>query len=158
MSRPLRKARVAALAAAALLAAATLTFTACGGSGITAEEIGLELKPLANVGLAEEVTRLRQGNPPYGTTIFRVLEAEDIDGVWVAGAERDSPAADAGLGPGDLITAVDGERVTTPEEVDEILDNADAGSSVDFEALYVLSGDATQFLDDWGAKVELPSG
>ena len=151
-------AATALLAAGALLAGGALTLSSCGGSGVTAEEIGLELKPLANVGLAEEVTRLRQGNPPYGTSIFRVLDAEGMDGVWVAGAERGSPAAEAGLGPGDLIVSVDGDDVTTPEEVDEVLDGADAGAEVGFESVYVLSGDATQFLDEWATEVELPGG
>lgn len=166
MSRPLAKSRGARFTAAVLLGAGALALSSCGGeeggredaegSGLTAAEIGLDLKPLAEVGLANEVTRLDQGNPPYGATIWRVIQAEDIDGVWVVGAKRGSPSAEAGLGPGDLITAVDGEAVTTPREVNEALGGAEAGSDVEIESVYVLSGDATQFLDPWSAAVKLP--
>jgi S1-C subfamily serine protease len=142
------------LAVAALSAA--LILPGCGGSGITATEIGLEIEPLADVRLAKEIREIGQGSPPYGATVNRVLKTEHVDGVWVAGTERGSPAADAGLGPGDLITAVNGERVTTPAEVDEALDDADAGSGVEIDGLYVASGDATQFLKAWSAEVKLP--
>ena len=73
-------------------------------------------------------------------------------------ARRGTPAAAAGLVPGDLITAVDGDEVTSPAEVDEALGSADAGSAVEVEGLYVASGDPTQFLKPWSIEVELPDG
>jgi S1-C subfamily serine protease len=44
------------------------------------------------------------------------LGLPSTDGVIVAGLAPGGPAADAGLQPGDVITAVDGKPVNTPEE------------------------------------------
>ena len=159
MSRSIRKAVPALLVAAVL--GLIVGPAGCGddtgsGSGVTAGQIGLSIEALADVHLAKEVRRLKEGSPPYGATIGRVLKAEEIDGVWVREARPGSPAARAGLETGDLITAVDGDEVTTPEDVDEALDEAEAGSTVDFEGVYVISGDPTDFLDGWSAEVQLP--
>ena len=152
MSRPIRR------AAPALLVAGALALAGCGGSGITAAEIGLELEPLTNVNLAKQLPRIGQGSPPYGDSVEQVLEAEGVNGVWVVDAKPGSPAAEAGIGPGDLIVAVGETDVTDPADVDEALDDADAGSEVNVIGIYVASGDATQFLDTWSAEVELPGG
>ena len=151
MSRPARK------AVPALLAALAFGIAGCGaGSGITSSQIGLQLESLADVHLAKEVRRLNEGSPPYGATIGRVLKAEGVDGVWVVDARSGSPAEEAGLETGDLITSVDGDEVTTPAEVDEALDGADAGTAVELAGVYVISGDPTDFLDPWSTKVTLP--
>jgi S1-C subfamily serine protease len=143
-----------------VLAAAALALASCGGesSGITARQIGLRIEPLDEVRFAREIRQIGRGSPPYGASISRVLKAEEIDGVWVAGARPRSPAAKAGLQTGDLITSVNGDEVTTPAAVDNALDGAEAGSSVEVEGRYVASGDPTQFLDSWSEDVELPGG
>ena len=151
MNAPSRK------TAAVILACGALTLAGCGGgSGITAAEIGLKLQPLANVNLAEEIPKIGQGSPPYGDTVKQLLKAEGVSGVWVIDAKLGSPAADAGIEPGDVIVTIAGADVTEPAEVDEALDEADAGSEVDVLGIYVASGDPTQFLNPWSAEMELP--
>ena len=151
MSRAIRK------SVPALLAASALALGGCGGgSGITAAEIGLELKALENVDLARQIPMIGQGSPPYADTVRHLLKTEEVDGVWVIEVEPGSPAEDAGLQAGDLIVSVEGTDVTDPAQVDEALDGADAGSEADMLGVYVASGDSTQFLDPWSTEVELP--
>jgi len=60
--------------------------------------------------------------------------AED-EGVLITEVERRSPAAKAGLKPGDIITKIDGERVRDPEEVWEILRNIEPEEEVPVEII-----------------------
>lgn len=70
------------------------------------------------------------GAPPYlGVTITE--DDQDGDGVRVAGVADDTPADEAGLVEGDLITAVDGERVTTVRELLDALDAYQPGDGIE---------------------------
>ncbi|MDA1310714.1 MAG: PDZ domain-containing protein, partial [Proteobacteria bacterium] len=54
--------------------------------------------------------------------------AEDISGVMVMAIDPNSPAAEKGLRPGDVIVEVDQTEVTSPAEVAEIVQKViDAG-------------------------------
>jgi serine protease Do len=55
------------------------------------------------------------------------------EGVLVSSVERDSPAGQAGAQAGDVITAVNGRRVTSPSDVTTAVRSAQAGGSVTLE-------------------------
>jgi S1-C subfamily serine protease len=70
------------------------------------------------------------GAPAYlGITVTE--DGQSGSAVKVAGVADGTPAADAGLVAGDLITAVDGTRVTNVEELLAALDAHDPGDTVD---------------------------
>jgi serine protease Do len=48
----------------------------------------------------------------------------DVSGVLVASVEADSPAAEKGIRPGDIITAIDGRTVTSAEDLREAVEAA----------------------------------
>jgi membrane-associated protease RseP (regulator of RpoE activity) len=54
----------------------------------------------------------------------------DVEGVRIASVEEDSPAAGAGLQEGDVITAVDGEAVTSPADLAQEIRSHDPGDQV----------------------------
>jgi len=99
-----------------------------------------------------EFTRERQGQDgASGRTAFLGVQSR----AWVPGANRrrvggaeegarvteidpDSPAAEAGLRPGDVITAVNGREVATPQELRQAVRRAGAGQGL---TLSVLRGD-----------------
>ncbi len=57
----------------------------------------------------------------------RAVGLTEVDGLLVRQVEDDSPAADAGIEEGDLITAVAGQAVTQVDDLHGILDSAEAG-------------------------------
>ncbi len=62
-------------------------------------------------------------------------------GLIVAAVQSGSPASEAGLSRGDVITAVDGKTVTTPEALSQAVSGATSGDLVTFTVLRP-SGDA----------------
>jgi serine protease Do len=68
----------------------------------------------------------------------------DVQGVLVAGVEDDSPAADKGIRPGDVITQVNQKNVTSPSAVVAALKEAKADQSR--ALLLVRRGDAQRFV------------
>jgi S1-C subfamily serine protease len=55
---------------------------------------------------------------------------QPMEGVLIQQVAEESPAAEAGLSAGDLITEVDGEAVATFEELREIITNAEPGDEL----------------------------
>lgn len=51
-------------------------------------------------------------------------------GIYVYSVSEDTPAAEAGLKPGDIITSINGRTVTTKAELEEILSYTRAGTTV----------------------------
>jgi S1-C subfamily serine protease len=54
----------------------------------------------------------------------------DVEGVRIASVEEGSPAAGAGLQEGDVITAVDGEAVTSPADLAQEIRSHEPGDQV----------------------------
>lgn len=95
-------------------ATATATGTAPAiedeGEATELPRVGLSLRPLSQTARVE-----------YGI-------AEDVEGVLVAAVTDGGPAAEKGVGPGDVIVEVGQEAVRTPAEVEEQVSKAaDAG-------------------------------
>lgn len=67
---------------------------------------------------------------PITPEIARALRLTDPRGVIVAGLSQGGPAARAGLRPGDVITAVDGQATDTPEDFLSVLRRHDPGDTV----------------------------
>jgi len=63
------------------------------------------------------------------------LKVGDEGGVLVAGVMRGTPAARAGLRPGDVIASADGKRVGSPEELREAVSRAGVGKTLTLSVL-----------------------
>jgi serine protease Do len=60
---------------------------------------------------------------------FKRMYQIDIDGVFITSVESDSPAEEAGLQQTDIITAIDNTKVTTAEELSEIITSHKPGDT-----------------------------
>src|SRR5258708_11640006 len=102
---------------------------------------GKEQKLIATLG---ERPALREGRPGRGRTgahlgvMTRPLTPEDSDragvkadsGVMVVDVVPGTPAADAGLMPGDVITAIDNKTLSNPEGLREAIRQTEPGKEV----------------------------
>ncbi|MEM6547368.1 MAG: DegQ family serine endoprotease [Pseudomonadota bacterium] len=85
----------------------------------------------------------------FGMTIRAVTDADrtqfsipdDVDGVLIAAVAPDSAAAEKGMNPGDVIVEVGQEPVTTPDEVVERVEAAEADSNKSVLFLIQSGGD-----------------
>jgi serine protease Do len=101
------------------------------------QEIGRQAREMSR-GLPDAIDGARAGLAPRGRlgTSVESLSPELAEyfgvksGVLVAGVEKDSPAAKAGLKAGDVITAVDGHTVASPSELVRALPSGDAAHDV----------------------------
>ena len=59
----------------------------------------------------------------------------DVTGAYVRSIYRNSSAYQAGLQPGDLVVAVNGEPVTDPAQIDRVVTAAKIGSNVKLEII-----------------------
>jgi len=68
------------------------------------------------------------------TSDLRFQQDLDVDrGAYVVGTLSDGPADDVGIGEGDVIVAVDGQAVGTPEDLGNVLDSLKPGDRVAVE-------------------------
>ncbi|MFP5286023.1 MAG: Do family serine endopeptidase, partial [Thermoanaerobaculia bacterium] len=65
----------------------------------------------------------------------RAFGLESTDGALVASVEEDTPAGEAGVRHGDIITAVDGRAIKTTRDLINYVANKGPGSSVDLDVL-----------------------
>ncbi|MFW5994496.1 MAG: Do family serine endopeptidase [Spirochaetia bacterium] len=78
---------------------------------------------------------LADGNNPAGEKLLSDLGHEDGNGALVTGVYRDSPAALAGLSPGDIITAVDSVAVTDSADLARQVGDLTPGTTASFTLL-----------------------
>ena len=76
--------------------------------------------------------------------IARLLGISRTDGVIVLDVVKPGPAADAGIQPGDVITAINGKNTPSAEEFIAALNNTKPGDRVE---LTVQRGNATQKIE-----------
>ncbi|GAB1541250.1 HhoA/HhoB/HtrA family serine endopeptidase [Scytonema sp. NUACC21] len=94
--------------------------------------------PFLGVGMEDltpELARRINSNPNSP------IQVPEINGILVARVVPDSPAASAGIRPGDVITQVDGERVTKGEQLLNMVENSRIGQVLQ---LRVQRGNQTQ--------------
>jgi serine protease Do len=72
---------------------------------------------------------------PVSDDIADALELDSTDGALVAQAQPDAPAAEAGIGDGDIITAVNGEAVIDSRELARTIAGFDPGETVTLTVL-----------------------
>jgi len=95
------------------------TLTAKNSSGQPGGRLGLVVRPLTR--------NEQQQNDVHGG-----LEVEGVSG----------PALDAGIQPGDIVLSANGQRVSTPEQLNAIVNHAKEGDV----ALLIKNGDVTTFV------------
>jgi S1-C subfamily serine protease len=87
--------------------------------------------------LTPELARQNNSDPNSAVTV------PEIKGVLVVRVLPDSPAAAAGLRRGDAIVQIDGQSVTTAEQLQSIVDNSRVGQALQVK---VQRGNQTQQL------------
>ena len=75
----------------------------------------------------------------------RVSDRADKNGVLVIAVRPDGRGADLGIAPGDVILAVGGRMVQTPDEIRQALQDA-YGAGHSATLMRIKSGDATRFV------------
>src|SRR5579883_195287 len=76
------------------------------------------------VALNPQVKQFINSSPNSG------MQVEEDEGILVVQVGRDSPAAKAGLRPGDVIEAINNQRVTNANKVQQLVDQAGVGSQL----------------------------
>ncbi|QDZ41197.1 PDZ domain-containing protein [Euhalothece natronophila Z-M001] len=91
--------------------------------------------------LAKEINR----DPNAGLLI------PEIEGVLVMQIQADTPAARSGLRRGDVITQIDGTRITSGEQLQRVVENSNVGQKLTFK---VRRGDRVETLSLYPAELE----
>jgi S1-C subfamily serine protease len=121
-------------------------------SGSRRTDLGLEVSPLQNVSLpdvfANDPDYYDQGGRQLGRVVARYLDAEGIDGLYVAHAADGSPADKAGLGYGMVIESADGTETTTFARLCRILESKSPGDTVTIGLVMVNGGTKIEDIGD----------
>jgi predicted metalloprotease with PDZ domain len=102
--------------------------------------------------------RLGIRTQPVSAALREQLKLPEAAGAYVVAVEQGSPAEEAGLKPGSVITAVDGHAVATPDELGAAIQQVGAGGQV--EITYLLRGQEAKATVTLGraAVEEVPAG
>jgi S1-C subfamily serine protease len=92
-------------------------------------------------GLNGRTAKPPDGRPRFGAAvadapaILRRQGQPPIDGAYVGSVRPDTPAAHAGLQPGDIITQVDRRPIATAAELERAVERAGAGQPLDLTVI-----------------------
>jgi putative serine protease PepD len=101
--------------------------TAGGGNG----SVGIGFAVPANT-VRDVLPQLEKGAAPEHAYLgLSTAPAQNGNGAQVAEATQGGPAADAGIQAGDVITEVDGESVTSPDDVAQAIEDNQPGDKVE---------------------------
>ncbi|MFS8779447.1 PDZ domain-containing protein [Synechococcus sp. R50.1] len=99
-----------------------------------ANSFGVQWSPASSavgngfIGVAIETVNGEQAQSAISRRLFG--PAPQVQGVQVVGLLQDGPAQRAGLAQGDILIGVDGQRVTSVQHVQQIIQNTPVGQSV----------------------------
>ncbi|MGY4609160.1 PDZ domain-containing protein [Thermostichus sp. MS-CIW-38] len=99
-----------------------------------ANSFGVQWSPASSavgngfIGVAIETVNGEQAQSAISRRLFG--PALRVQGVQVVGLLQDGPAQRAGLAQGDILIGVDGQRVTSVQHVQQIIQNTPVGQSV----------------------------
>ncbi|AFZ42629.1 HtrA2 peptidase [Halothece sp. PCC 7418] len=110
------------------------------GKGVSHPYIGIRM-----VSLTPELAREINRDPNAGLLI------PETEGVLVMQVQPDTPAARAGLRRGDVITAIAGQRITSAEELQRMVEDSNVGERLDFE---VQRGEQMEILSVYPAELD----
>lgn len=110
------------------------------GKGVSHPYIGIRMVSLTPE-LAQEINR----DPNAGLLI------PETEGVLVMQVQQDTPAARAGIRRGDVITAIEGNRINNAEELQRTVENSMVGERLEFE---VRRGEQVQTLSVYPAELD----
>ncbi len=99
--------------------------TAGGSNG----SVGIGFAVPANT-VKDVLPQLEQGTAPQHAYLGLSTSPAPNGGAQVAEATADGPAADAGITAGDVVTEVDGERVQSPDDVAQAIEDNKPGDRV----------------------------
>jgi putative serine protease PepD len=96
------------------------------------------------------------GHPVKHAYVGVLLNGASTGGAQVTQVQAGSPAATAGLRPGDLVTAIDGKKMTSTQQFIETVDTYSPGQTI---TLTVKRGGSTQDVKlTLGTRPNNPSG
>lgn len=112
-------------------------------AGKSQSYVGWDLQPLAQVSLpdvfAADPDFGDNGGAALGQEVADILAKEQIAGLYVLSSETGSPAKQADILYGDLITSIEGESVTKLADVCDILTAKNPGETVRVRGLIINS-------------------
>lgn len=125
-------------------------------SGSSPDDIGLSATPFSEVPLADVFPIFEFGTAEFGSEVDQALSDAGITGMWVWNSATGTPAHQAKLFTGDLITHIEGTPVKTTQDVCEILQSASKNQKLSVEGRYILTGDDEDFLGEWETEIKMP--
>ncbi|MFW6367820.1 MAG: HhoA/HhoB/HtrA family serine endopeptidase [Halothece sp.] len=97
------------------------------------------------ISLTPELAKQINRDPNTGLLI------PEVEGVLVMQVQGDTPAARSGLRRGDVITEIDGTRITSGEQLQRVVENSNVGQKLTFK---VRRGDRAETLSLYPAELE----
>ena len=125
-------------------------------AGRSQADPGWDVAPFAQVPLADVFEATGYGTREEGVRADQILAQNDIDGLFVFGANPDTPADDANIEGGDLIERINNVPVTKVKDVCDILQSASPGQTLEVRGRYLTNeGGDEDFGDPWVTKLTL---
>lgn len=109
-------------------------YSTSSSSEASIDNIGFAI-PISNViGIIESIIEKGYVSTPYiGVTVTDASTQYSFDGALVAGVSTNSPAQEAGLQEGDVITAVNGEAITGSSDLKSKISSSEVGDILSLE-------------------------
>lgn len=119
---------------------------------------GWNIAAFFDVPLASFFEETGFGTAELGQAADEYLAREEVNGVLVTGVEPGSPAEEAQVVEGDLLTALKGTPVTNVADVCEVLQSARPGETLETQGKFISSSPngIADLGKDWSVEMKLP--
>jgi S1-C subfamily serine protease len=129
-------------------------------AGRSQANLGWELYPRSEVDLGEIFANdpdfAGQGGAAFGQQVAEQLDQDGVDGLYVWDTEPGSSAEAGNLDDGDLVTRIDGQPVSTVQDVCDLVLAKRPGATVRVDGLYLDStADPAQVGTSWETEVQV---